>query len=101
MAIPISEPSGEITSSQLVHTGKCAINCVYIKTDGVNPATVTIYDNLEASGKKIRTWVVPGNANYGGQNWTFPVSCKNGIYVELSGGNSSAYIDFIDRDIRG
>ena len=87
--------SGEITSSAQVYTGKCFLSSVLVITDGTNAATVIVYDNTSAAGKKLGEWVVAGATQYGGRNWTFPVRATNGIYCSISGTGASAIVEYV------
>ncbi len=84
--------SGELTSSQLLFNGRHTLNAVQVITDGTNPATVIIYDNTAASGKKLFESVVAGANNSGFFSWDCGVQCQNGIYVSVSGTGASCIV---------
>lgn len=90
-----SEGSGELTSSAIVKTGPCFCSAVLVITDGSNAATVILYDNTSAAGKKVWEGVIAGATGYGGRNWTFPVRCRNGIYCAISGTGASAIVEYV------
>jgi hypothetical protein len=87
--------SGELTSSAQVKTGKCFLSAVLVITDGTNAATVILYDNTSAAGKKLWEGVVAGATQYGGRNWTFPVRVETGIYCSISGTGASAIVEYV------
>lgn len=90
-----SKSSGEKTESAIINSGICLLASVLVITDGTNAATVIIYDNTAASGKKIAEFVVAGTTQYGGRNWVFPVECKTGIYCAISGTGASSIVEYI------
>lgn len=102
MPIPIAISSGEQNNNAIIFDKPCALACVSVHTDGANNCTVTVYDSATAAnnGKKLGSWLIVGNQQYGGRNYDFPVYAANGLYAEVSGGGTY-FIDFIDRDIRG
>lgn len=90
-----SNSTGEITTSQVILDRPGNLSAVLIITDGTNPATVMLFDGMDANGKKLGEWSVPGASLYGGRNWTFPVQCKAGIYCTVSGTGASAIVEYI------
>jgi len=93
-AIDGSLGTGELTASSLVYSGVCWITGVQVVTDGVNDAKIIVYDATEASGKVITEITVTGAYHYGGQVWTFPEVCRNGIYVAVTGTGASYFIRY-------
>jgi hypothetical protein len=91
--------SGEKTSDTIIHTGACRLTGIQIITDGTNDATVILYDNTSAAGKVLFQGTVEGGAaiHYGGRNWTFPVSCNIGIYLDLTGTGASAIVEYVPK----
>ena len=86
--------SGEKTESTLIVTGPGFLNGIIIALDGTNNQTFTIYDNIEASGKKlIPTLVVTTNANirYKRLVLSAPVIFDIGCYVAVSGAGSVGF----------
>ena len=80
-----SANTGLQTTSQLTFNGRNRINAVSLFGDGVNAATLNIYDNTSASGK-VAVKVQVKAADY--QNhviFTQPVYMENGIYNSLTG----------------
>lgn len=91
-----SKTTGELSSSQLIYSGACYCSAIQIKTDGTNNATVTLYDNTSASGKKVfPTWVVAGASLIGGRNIIPMVQIDNGLYIEISGTNAKASVEYV------
>ena len=87
--------SGEQTSDAAIHSDVCWITAIHVITDGTNAAKVVIYDNTAASGKVISEASVAGTDNYGGRLWTFPIVCRNGIYVDVTGTGASYIVEYI------
>ena len=62
--------SGEISSSQVVYSGKGYLTSLMVYTDGTNDATVTLYDSKTgASGSVLVIMPVAGTSDYGGRIW--------------------------------
>ena len=89
--------SGEKTTSGQIVTGNCYLTAVTVITDGTNDATVTLYDNTAASGRKVAEFVIPGGDRQGGRNWVYPVFCYAGIYAEISGTGASCIVEYTKR----
>jgi hypothetical protein len=93
-----SSTLGLKTSSELQYTGKCACTAFVIITNGSANATLTLYDNTEASGTVRAKLVVPGANLSGGRNYsTYPLRFENGIYAELSGAGASYIVESFGR----
>ena len=91
--------SGILSSSSLVHTGRCLLTGIKVNTDGVNDASVSVYDNTEASGKVVDSFKVAAAELYGGVMYgKSPVLMDNGIYVGMSGGSVEVIIFYFDAD---
>ena len=90
-----SYSTGEITSSQQILTRSGNLSSILVVTDGTNPATAMLFDNISGSGKKLGEWVVPGTSQYGGRNWVFPVQFNTGLYITISGTGASAIVEYI------
>lgn len=84
--------SGELTSSATVVTGRGILNAIQIITDGTNDATVILYDNTAASGKKLHEAVVTGANNDAFYNWDCGVRAEIGIYAAISGTGASCIV---------
>lgn len=89
--------TGEKTTSALILTGLGAFCGVVINTDGSNNATIIIYDNTSAAGKKIHEQVVLGADITGGIVKWPPTDVLNGLYLSISGTGASAIVEYIDR----
>lgn len=87
--------SGEKTASELINSGPCYLTSLIINTDGVNDATVIVYDAASAAGKIVRRFKINGDENYGGNVIKYPVKMDNGIYVALSGTGGSFIADYL------
>ena len=98
MSIIYSDTPGLKTSSELMHTGKCACTAFVIITNGSANATLTLYDNTEASGTVKAKLVIPGANLSGGRNYSkYPLKFTNGIYALLSGTGASYIVEFFGR----
>jgi len=101
IALPVfaqlRETSGAITSDTLLLTvtnnpvGLCG---VFMVANGTNAATVTIYDNTSAAGKKLREFTVAAGEYYGGFVFPYCIRASTGIYVDV-GTNTTVYVDYV------
>lgn len=87
MASSIS--SGVLSADTALFTGRNRVNAITVFTDGVNTATLSLYDNTAASGT-VRVKSVCLGANLT-QHIIFenPVIFENGIYADVSGTGAS------------
>lgn len=92
MATGIS--SGLQTTDQLLFTGRNRINAVTLLGDGVNAATISVYDNTSATGKVVAK-IKLGASHPHSHHIMFenPVLCENGIYADVTG-TGAEYIVF-------
>ena len=105
--------SGLITADTLVFTGQCKLISVHgYNNHGVTACTIKIYDNTAASGKQIAEVILPphqaviqddtsGGDQDATQNTTafveadyHGVLCRNGLYVDVTGGTPRLTIEF-------
>ena len=83
--------TGELTSDTLIATGRSLLGGVHILTDGVNPATVIIYDETSATGDKMFESVVAGADE--SRYFDLPVlQAKTGIYMDIAGTGASCIV---------
>jgi len=90
--------TAKVTSSSAVYSGACKLYGFLLGMDGVNNATVTVYNNASAaSGDEV----VPTNeydaSALGLQGFmagVLPIECRNGIYVDVSGSNVEVVVLF-------
>lgn len=93
----LSESSGEKTSSDTISSSPCVVTGVKVITDGNNTATLTLYDNTAASGKKIDEFVVNGDERYGGAIYgKAALKAHNAVYAELSGSGASYFVFYAE-----
>ncbi len=83
---------GEATADGILHTGSTRISSVMVITDGTNPADVILYDNTAASGTKVFEGGVLGANRSGLFEFSQPVRCKNGIYLDITGTAASVIV---------
>lgn len=86
--------TGRLTSDTSVVDAKGVLYGLLIETDGVNDATVTIYDNTAASGKILRKMTVPGADFYGGFELPAGLVANHGIYADVSGTNAAFWVTY-------
>ena len=79
----------EQTSDGILYNGYCRLGGVQILTDGTNDATVILYDNTAASGVKVFVAVVEGAADAELYDFSVPIKCKNGLYLDITGTGAS------------
>ena len=90
-----STSSGEQTADAAVFTGRAYICAVHVITDGMNDATLVIYDNTAGSGKVVSEIFVSGGSGHGGRVWAYPVFVENGLYADVTGTDASYIIEYI------
>ena len=86
--------SGLLATSQLVSSEAGVIGACIVLTDGVNNATIIVYDNTSGSGKVLYKFIVSGADNIGGAV-NLPVRFDTGVYVSITGTGAAALIYFI------
>ena len=97
----LSESSGEKSASALINTGECVVTGVKVITNGSNDVTVTLYDNTEASGKKLDSWPVAADERYGGTMFgKAALKAHNGVYAEMSGVGGTYYVFHLNTIMR-
>jgi hypothetical protein len=79
-----SVSSGLRTADATVKTGKGIITDVIINTDGVNAATLIIYDNTSAAGTVVFKAQVVG-ADLAGVFSNLNTRCDNGLFADVTG----------------
>lgn len=79
-----------LAASALAATGRNMLHGVIIGTDGTNAATVTVYDNTSAAGKKVFEAVVEGTSRSRDFMFSRPVRSELGLYVAISGTGATA-----------
>ena len=86
----------DLDSSQVILADAGFITGVMVYTDGVNDATLELYDNpIAASGVKPFKLTVSGADNYGGRIFQFPRKAFTGIYAVISGTGASYIVEYI------
>lgn len=93
---PTANPSGALAvGTNLVVAGKFTLNSIQLVGDGTNAGTVTVYDNIVASGKVMAVLNVPAaTTTVLSSQIVFDVAVKAelGITVVVAGGASVAYV---------
>ena len=95
-----AESSGEKTADAVIFAAPCILTAIEIIGDGTNDCQAMLYDNASAaSGTKVYEGKVEGTAlaHYGGRNWTVPIRCYNGLYLDLTGTGASAIVEYIPK----
>ena len=80
---------GEQTSDGILFTGRSLLDSVLVLTNGTNDATVIIYDNTAASGKKLFEATVTGASNQAFFSFNNPVQVEKGMYLDITGTGAS------------
>lgn len=95
----VARSSGLITVGQSPHvvsTKKSILVAVHVFTDGINDATVTVYDSdTGANGTVLAKYIVKGTERQLGEGGIWAIAI-NGLAVSLSGAGSSALIRYVD-----
>jgi hypothetical protein len=90
--------SDAITTDTLLVTVKAPQSVglcgIFLVADGTNAASVTVYDNTSATGKKLRTLTVAAGEYYGGFVLPTCIKASTGLYVDV-GTNTTVFIDYV------
>lgn len=85
--------SGRLTGSGLVRRGLGYLGGVVANTNGINDAVITVYDNINSSGKILYRVTVDGPDNQGGIFFgSIPVRFEIGCYRRISGAGATGYV---------
>lgn len=91
----LSECTGLLDADGVIIDTSGVLVDVIVYTDGVNAATVIIYDNASAaSGKVLAKVIVAGAENFGGEVSIF-TGVENGLYLDISGTGAKALVRYI------
>ena len=85
MSSSSSRSSDLLTASALIATGKNRVNAISVIGDGVNAATLTVFDNTTGSGKVLAQVLVKAADFQNHVIWTFPVYAEVGLFATLTG----------------
>jgi len=96
-----SKSSGLQTAAKVICDNPCFLTGLQIYTNVTNAVTVIVYDSATAStiGKVLFKGIdnaVATSPGWSGKSWVFPVECKNGIYVTVSGTAGEYCIEYIE-----
>ena len=105
MSLPACRSSGLLTADALIVTGQRKLVSVHATNLHANTAsTIVVYDNTAASGKIVAKLYIPpvgydaGGAPAGGiSSWEYDmhgVLCRNGLYVDVTGGTPNLTIEY-------
>lgn len=87
-------PSGALTGTTTLFTGKNYLNSIQATTDGTNDAVVTVYDNTAGSGTIVAVLTVLGANKFGHIPFEIGVRCKVGLTVVVSGTGATGYVTY-------
>jgi len=87
-----SVSSGELTADAQAVNGKGTLKAVQVITDGTNDATVILYDNTAASGKKVFEGTCPGGEDSRLFDFSYPPNFKTGLYLDITGTGASCIV---------
>lgn len=82
--------SGKKSSSELIYTGPCFYYGFTCRT-GKSSFTVTLYDELSATGTAVEDYQTDANKEMDGHSHSSPVVCSKGLYLSLGGGSAVVY----------
>lgn len=89
--------TGVITGVTLVFNGRHTLNSVQVFGDGVNAATVNVYDNSTNTGKIVAKVLIPAaTASVLERSLVFSSSVRleNALTVEVIGTGASAIVSY-------
>lgn len=90
-----SRSSGLKTADGAIASGRNRINAITLIADGLNAASVVVYDNASAASGtvlgKVTALVGQGTVHVIFEN---PVIAENGIYADVSGTNAGYLVYF-------
>lgn len=94
MANPTANPSGALAvGTNLLFNGKFTVNSIALVPDGTNACSVTVYDNIVASGKIVAIITIPASQTLPVfQNYSNALKCEIGVTVVVAGTGSIAYV---------
>lgn len=79
--------SGLLSASAQIKTGKTYVSGVFVITDSVNPATVTLYDSVGVGTNANTIAKVSATSTTGANSLAFisRVRCDTGLYCQITG----------------
>jgi hypothetical protein len=81
-------------STTLLSTGKGTVNSIQLTADGTNAATVTIYDEVTATGKVVAVLQIPATGVYNAVVFVNALRCDIGLTVVVAGTGAVAYVGY-------
>ena len=87
--------SGLQTGDAIISSRPAILSGAEIITDGVNDATLVVYNNTSAAGQVLFKGKVTGPSNFGGATYEIPVNAELGIFADITG-TGAAYIILFD-----
>lgn len=92
---PTSNPSGALAvGTTLVFNGKFTLNSIQLVPDGTNAATLTIYDNIVASGKVLAVLSAPAASLLSlSMDFSNALKAEIGITAVVAGGTAVGYVN--------
>jgi len=82
--------SGKKIASGVICDGPCLYFGFVCLPGGVN-RTVTLYDELTATGNEVEDFIANANLPSDGHSHSNPVVCSKGLYLALGGGSVVVY----------
>lgn len=80
------------TADALIATGWAEMHGLVISTDGLNSVTMDIHNGTTSAGAKIApTITFPATPVTQAISFNPPVSCSNGIYINITTGGTLSY----------
>ena len=91
----IAKISDEQNATAQIRRGQCVFYGIIIKTDGANDVTISVWDSLTATGKKLipEDIIIEGSKRVESIGYPLAIWCTIGIRVKLSvaGGGAASY----------
>lgn len=90
-----STSSGLKAASTAIHPRSAVLTSLICEGDGINVATIIIYDNASAaSGTVVAKAIVPAGSRTVHLTFDAPIVASNGLYLSLSGAGAGAIVHY-------
>jgi len=89
-----SVSSGVLSADTLIATGRNRVNAITVFSDGINEATLELYDNTSAAGTVNVKGICLAVNKVSHLIFENPVKFENGIYANVTGTGASFIVYF-------
>ena len=93
--LPFAKYLAVQTADTIVATGKAGLVAVMVTGDGVNVATVTIWDSLSAAGTKLFEAVLPITQRSILFSFVRPIKAEIGLFLDVTGTGATASVYYV------